>query len=193
MKIKPWSLKDASDEVMIPSRVMELWEVSLQDGEETPTHQHDAREELLIALEGRGEVQQQDGTLDLFPGHVVVVPAGTPFSLQNRSGLPMRGLLVAIHRPGLAPQGETDKVSAGDLESMIESIPARLNRAEALQSIIQLFDLAGQLSEQIEEAIGLETETGLRTLESIEEQVMQAVVEISRAWMPGVDLRPPRF
>ncbi len=76
---------------------------------------------------------------------------------------------------------------------MIESIPARLNRAEALQSIIQLFDLAGQLSEQIEEAIGLETETGLRTLESIEEQVMQAVVEISRAWMPGVDLRPPRF
>ena len=141
MKIKPWSLKDASDEVMIPSRVMELWEVSL----------------------------------------------------QNRSGLPMRGLLVAIHRPGLAPQVETDKVSAGDLESMIESIPARLNRAEALQSIIQLFDLAGQLSEQIEEAIGLETETGLRTLESIEEQVMQAVVEISSAWMPGVDLRPPRF
>ena len=105
----------------------------------------------------------------------------------------MRGLLVAIHRPGLAPQVETDKVGAGDLESMIESIPARLNRAEALQSIIQLFDLAGQLSEQIEEAIGLETETGLRTLESIEEQVMQAVVEISRAWMPGVDLRPPRF
>ena len=81
----------------------------------------------------------------------------------------MRGLLVAIHRPGLAPQVETDKISAGDLESMIESIPARLNRAEALQSIIQLFDLAGQLSEQIEEAISLETQTGVSTLESIED------------------------
>ncbi|MAJ29418.1 hypothetical protein CBD41_08925 [bacterium TMED181] len=193
MRIKPWSLKDATDELLIPSRVMELWEVSLQHGEETPTHQHESREELLIALEGRGEVQREEQALDLFPGHVVVVPAGTPFSLQNRSGLPMRGLLVAIHRPGLIPQAAADRVTAGDLESMIQSIPARLNRAEALQTIIQLFDLAGQLSEQIEEAIGLETETGLRTLESIEEQVMQSVVEISRAWMPGIDLRPPRF
>ena len=193
MRIKPWSLKDATEESLKPSRVMELWEVALQHGEETPTHQHDSREELLIALEGRGEVQRQDGVLDLFPGHVVVVPAGTPFSLQNRSGLPMRGLLVAIHRPGLAVQAIEERVTAGDLESLIHSIPARLNRAEALQSIIQLFDMAGQLSEQIEAAIGLETETGLRTLESIEEQVMQAVVEISRAWIPGVDLRPPRF
>ena len=121
MRIKPWSLKDATDELIIPSRVMELWEVSLQHGEETPTHQHESREELLIALEGRGEVQREDGALDLFPGHVVVVPAGTPFSLQNRSGLPMRGLLVAIHRPGLVPQVEADRITAGDLESMIES------------------------------------------------------------------------
>ena len=101
MKFRSWSRKDANEEVHSPSRVVELWEVSLQHGEETPTHQHESREELLIALEGRGEVQKENGALELFPGHVVVVPAGTPFSLLNRSGLPMRGLLVAIHRPGL--------------------------------------------------------------------------------------------
>ncbi|NCG56070.1 MAG: cupin domain-containing protein [Proteobacteria bacterium] len=193
MKFRSWSRKDANEEVHSPSRVVELWEVSLQHGEETPTHQHESREELLIALEGRGEVQKENGALELFPGHVVVVPAGTPFSLLNRSGLPMRGLLVAIHRPGLVVPVEQERVTAGELEDMIENIPARLGRAQALQAIITLFDLAGHLSEQIESAIGLNTETGLRTLEAIEEQVMGADVRISRAYFPGVDLQPPRF
>ena len=76
---------------------------------------------------------------------------------------------------------------------MIESIPSRIDRATGLQVIIQLFEIAGNLSEQIDQAIGLDAEIGLRTLEDIEKQVMDAVVRIAHAYEGGPNLFPPRF
>ena len=48
------------------------------------------------------------------------------------------------------------------------------------------------LSEQIENAIGLESETGLRALQEIERRVMAAVVEISNNYSRGDGLYFPR-
>jgi mannose-6-phosphate isomerase-like protein (cupin superfamily) len=192
MKIRPWNRRDV-DGADSCSRVLELWEVLLQHGESTPVHQHDDREELVIALEGRGEVRRQDVAVELFPGHGVVVPAGVTHSIVNGSGFPLRGLTVAIHRPSITVLSSAAKVSAGELELMIDTIPAQIDRPNALQAIIRLFETAGNLSEQIDEVIGLDTETGLRTLEDIEKQVMDAIVRIARAYEGGSNLLPPPF
>lgn len=192
MKIHPWNRRDA-DGADLPSRILELWEVSLEPGESTPVHQHEAQEEVVIALEGRGIVLRDDEPVDLFSGNVVVVPAGTAHSIANVSGLPLRGLTMAIHRPSMAAQASVETVTAGQLEQLIASIPSRIDRPTGLQVIIQLFEIAGNLSEQIDQAIGLDTETGLRTLEDIEEQVMEAIVKIAEAYRGGPNLYPPRF
>ncbi|MAW76478.1 MAG: hypothetical protein CMJ95_03650 [Planctomycetes bacterium] len=192
MRIQPWNRR-AADGADLSSRVLELWEISLQHGESTPVHQHEAQEELVIALEGRGVVLCASEPVDLFPGNVVVVAAGTPHSISNVSGLPLRGLTVAIHRPSMVVESSVEKVTAAELENMIESIPSRIDRATGLQVIIQLFEIAGNLSEQIDQAIGLDAEIGLRTLEDIEKQVMDAVVRIAHAYEGGPNLFPPRF
>ncbi|MDE0958639.1 MAG: cupin domain-containing protein [Planctomycetota bacterium] len=192
MKIRPWKRLD-DPTATSPSRVLELWEVMLQDGESTPLLEHAAQEEMVISLEGRGLVQLRDQQVDLTPGNAVVVPAGTPHSILNRSGLPLRGLTVAIHRPSLVTDQGTEKVTAGELERLIDCIPDQIDRPTSLQFIIQLFEAAGQLSEQIDDAIGLDTETGLRTLEAIEEQVMDAVLRIAHSYGGGSNLFPRRF
>ena len=192
MKIRPWNRKDAGGSDA-SSRVLDLWEISLQHGERTPVHQHDDREELVIALEGRGEVHRKDVAVELFPGHGVVVPAGISHSIVNGSGFPLRGLTVAIHRPAISALSSTEKVSAGELELLIDTIPSQIDCPNGLQTIIKLFETAGNLSEQIDEAIGLDTEIGLRTLEDIEKQVMDAIVRIARAYEGGSSLLPPRF
>ena len=166
---------------------------SLEPGESTPVHQHQAQEELVISLEGRGIVLRDNEPVDLFSGNVVVIPAGTAHSIANVSGLPLRGLTVAIHRPAIAAESSVEMVSAGQLEEMIESIPSRIDRPTGLQVIIHLFEIAGNLSEQIDQAIGLDTETGLRTLEDIEKQVMDGIVKIAAAYSGGPNLYPPRF
>ncbi len=192
MKIRPWNRLD-DPEASSPSRVLELWEVTLQDGESTPLLEHASQEEMVISLEGRGLVQMREQKIDLSPGNAVMVPAGTPHSIVNRSGLPLRGLTVAIHRPGLAASVNSERVTAGDLEQLIETIPDQIDCPTGLQYIIQLFDTAGHLSEQIDDAIGLDTETGMKTLESIENQVMEAIVRIARAYDGDSSLFPRRF
>jgi hypothetical protein len=86
-----------------------------------------------------------------------------------------------------------EKVSESDLESIIDSIPDQVDEATSLQLIIQLFDTAGILSEQIDDAIGLESETGLAALQNIERRVMDAVVRISRSYTSEDGLFPRRF
>ena len=100
---------------------------------------------------------------------------------------------MAIHRPSLVANQATEKITAGELERLIDCIPDQIDRPTSLQFIIQLFETAGQLSEQIDDAIGLDTETGLRTLEAIEEQVMDAVLRIAHSYGGGSNLFPRRF
>ena len=53
MKIRPWKRLD-DPTATSPSRVLELWEVTLQHGESTPLLEHASQEEMVISLEGHG-------------------------------------------------------------------------------------------------------------------------------------------
>ena len=100
---------------------------------------------------------------------------------------------MAIQRPALEASAAGEKVTAGELELLVDSIPEQIDCPTGLQTIIQLFEAAGNLSEQIDQALGLDTETGLRTLEDIEKQVMNAIVRIAHAYEGGSNLFPRRF
>jgi len=163
-----------------------LWEFQLHGGEQTPSHQQ-ASEEVIVAIEGEGNVLLAGQTVLLKPGEVVWVPAQASHAIGNPSSSVLRGLSMEIGERS-APGGsvpEPGKVSERDLETLIESIPSEIDEATSLQLIIQLFDTAGVLSEQIENAIGLDNETGLGALQQIERRVMAAVVEISRIYSEG--------
>ncbi len=173
-----------------------LWEFQLHSGEQTPSHQQ-LSEEVIVALEGEGSVHLAGETVLLKPGEVVWVPAHASHSIANSTSDVLRGLSMEIgEQRSEEEQGgpEYDRLSERDLEHLIESIPNKIDEATSLQLIIQLFDTAGVLSEQIENAIGLESETGLQALQQIERRVMEAVVEISRVYSSGDNLFfPKRF
>ena len=169
------------------------WEYELGRGETTTPHVGRLGEEINLILEGRGVVTIGEQTHEVCEGELFFVPAETGHSIQNPFDPPLKGLVVEANLPRLSASGQ-DRVTLRDLEQVIQSIPAELDAPEALQCIIRLFDLAGYLSEQIEKAIGLDTTTGLETLARIENQVMEAVVQISAAYSGGAfSERRPRF
>ena len=171
-----------------------LWEFQLQSGEQTPSHQQ-ASEEVIVALEGEGCVTLAGETVVLKPGEVVWVPSHAAHSIENPSGEVLRGLSMEI---ATTEEDEDEnpveggRVSERDLDTLIDAVPDHPDEATSLQYIIQLFDTAGVLSEQIENAIGLESETGLQALQQIERRVMDAVVGISRVYSQGDNLFFPR-
>ncbi len=170
-----------------------LWEFQLKSGVQTPRHSQGS-EEIIVALEGEGVVTLAGQPIPLQPGEVVWVPARTDHSIGNANGATLRGLSMEISLTGAEEETSGDeKVSESDLESIIDSIPDQVDEATSLQLIIQLFDTAGILSEQIDDAIGLESETGLAALQNIERRVMDAVVRISRSYTSEDGLFPRRF
>ena len=170
-----------------------LWEFQLKNGEQTPHHQQSS-EEVIVALEGQGTVHLAGETVALQPGEVVWVPAQADHWIENGSSEILRGLWMEIGGTADDVAGYGGgRVSERDLDSLIDSIPLEIDEATSLQLIIQLFDTAGILSEQIENAIGLESETGLAALQQIERRVMDAVVEISKNYSREDGLFPRRF
>ena len=57
-----------------------------------------------------------------------------------------------------------------------------MNEAAAIQKIVELFDVGGRLSEQIEQALGLDNDDGVGALSTIERKIMKAVVEIAERY-----------
>lgn len=174
-----------------------VWEVELARGEATPARQRAEREEIYCCVEGAGQIFLASERHPLTRGEVFFVPRDTERWLENPSSGLLRCLYVesppleiATAGGGASTATEGDAPpTLEDLERQIESLPKRLDQAEAIQRIVQLFDTAGNLSEAIELALGLDTETGVRALGQIERQVMDAVVEISRRYQrPGLDL-----
>jgi hypothetical protein len=64
-------------------------------------------------------------------------------------------------------------------------LPEELSEAEAIQTIVRLFDIGGHLSEQIEEALGLDNEVGVNALTQIEKKLMEAIVSIADLYRGG--------
>ena len=75
---------------------------------------------------------------------------------------------------------------------MLGDLPSDVDEAVAIQTIVELFDIGGQLSEQIEKGVGLDNAEGVRALTEIERKIMLAVVRIAgryqtrgRGWLFG--------
>ena len=170
------------------------WEFELKQGENTIPHQHEYADEINIALEGCGRVTVGEMTRDIHAGEVIFIPAGLTHTIENPNEEILRGITVETTTPILTEVvGSSERVSAQDIEEVIEEIPEELSESEALQLIIRLFDLAGHLSEQIESAVGLENETGYQALQNLEKKVMAAVVQISQNYENGTRFYHPRF
>ncbi|MFQ5655200.1 MAG: cupin domain-containing protein, partial [Planctomycetota bacterium] len=194
MKIRSWDCHPDfpySDDTPICG----CWEYELKQGERTPPHEHSSSQEINVALEGSGRITVAEETRDLQPGAVIFIPAQASHYMENVSSPLLRGFSLEIAHPQRGTAGEaapSGRISERDLDSLIEGIPKKLDETESLQLIIRLFDLAGYLSEQIEEAIGLESETGYQAMQQIERRVMEAVVHISRTYEGGGNLFFPK-
>lgn len=158
------------------------WEFELSSGETTIPHRHDDGHEIDIVLAGSGKITVGDVTRDVTAGDVIFVPASVPHLIRNDGEELLRGLTIESVVPEFTSSGVIDDLSIHDLDELIESIPENLDVSGSLQMIIRLFDLAGYISEQIDESVGLDNEQGFEALKQIEVKVMDAVVAISQQY-----------
>jgi mannose-6-phosphate isomerase-like protein (cupin superfamily) len=64
---------------------------------EVPAHYHARHTEHVHVLDGRGLLMLAGDTLQLRPGDVVVIPAGTPHAAWSKGEVPLR--VISIHAP----------------------------------------------------------------------------------------------
>ena len=172
-----------------------VWEVELDAGEATQPHAHDVLEEIYCFVEGEGEIVVANRKRPVVRGEVITIPRLTSHWVENNS----RGLLrcLAIEgppapvvggEPGEAQAGEKTTVKA--LDVAISELPKEVDQVTAIKTIVSLFDIAGKLSEQIENAFGLDNDEGIEALSRIEKRIMDAVVEITKRYQrhKGLDL-----
>lgn len=178
-----------------------FWELELTPGEETNVHQHYESEELICVVSGRGTIAIDKLERVLTPGEVALVPPRTDHVIKNLSDELVRAVTVesrfdlgvgeVIEPAGviepvieatpeaIAASEARARASAQTIEELMSQLPGRLDEARAIQTILSLFDIGGNLSEEIEQAIGLDNAQGLEALTAVELRIMEAVVEIS--------------
>lgn len=173
-----------------------FWELELTPGEETNVHQHYESEELICVVSGHGTIAIDNLERVLTPGEVALVPPRTDHVIKNlsdglvravtvesRFDLGVGGVIEAPSSPvspeALAASEARARDSVNTIEELMGQLPGRLDEAKAIHTILSLFDIGGNLSEEIEEAIGLDNAQGLEALTAVEHRIMEAVVEIS--------------
>lgn len=159
------------------------WELELLRGEATDPHEHREREEVCYVLFGAGAmlIGKREGAIH--KGDVLHVPPATTHRIENNCSKRLRCLLVGTEVSPEQPEEEPlEKKTVGELDQMIEAIPRAVGEVDAIQSIVKIFDIGGSLSEQIENAFGLDSAEAVEALSRIEKRIMRAVVEISRRY-----------
>lgn len=171
-----------------------VWEVELDSGEQTQPHQHEDLEEIYCFVEGMGEIVIAQRKRPVAQGEVIHVPRLNTHWVENTSHGRLRCLAIESFAKPPAPEegGAAPPIreSVGSLEKMIHEMPKDMDQVAAIKQIVGLFDIAGRLSEQIEEAFGLDNEDGIEALSRIEKKIMDAVVEITKRYQrrTGLDL-----
>lgn len=175
-----------------------FWELELTPGEETAVHQHYESEELIYVVSGVGTVAIDKLERPLEPGVLALVPPRTDHVIKNLSDRLVRAITVEsrldlglevgiltqeiLAEPppeAIAESEARAKRSAETIEELMQELPRSLDEAGAIQTILTLFDIGGNLSEAIEQAIGLDNAGGLEALTKVERRIMEAVVDIS--------------
>jgi mannose-6-phosphate isomerase-like protein (cupin superfamily) len=186
-----------------------FWELELTPGEETSEHQHYESEEIIYLLSGEGRIQVAETEHRLLSGEVALVPPRTNHVIANRSDRLLRAITVESRFDlgddsdvgGIADVSDaqatiqaTDACKRAErtIAGLIEELPVDVDEAVAIQTIVELFDIGGRLSEQIENGVGLDNVEGVRALGEVERKIMLAVVQIAgryqtrgRGWLFG--------
>ncbi len=171
-----------------------FWELELTPGEETSPHQHYESEEVIYLVSGNAHVTVARQEKTVQPGEVVLVPPRTDHVIANRSedlvhALTVESLLDLGDEAGVVTKVPTPEEaqraveeaqkSARTIEQLMGDLPKDVDEAVAIRTIVELFDIGGNLSEQIEQTLGLDNATGVSALGQVERKIMQAVVEIT--------------
>lgn len=189
-----------------------FWELELTPGEETANHQHYESEEIIYLVSGEGRIQVAQSEHRVASGEVLLVPPRTNHIIANRSDRLLRAITVESRfdlgaeaevpeLPELSDLAEAQatiqateaaKRVSRTIDGLLEGLPSDVDEAVAIQTIVELFDIGGQLSEQIENGVGLDNVEGVRALTEIERKIMLAVVRIAeryqtrgRGWLFG--------
>lgn len=171
-----------------------FWELELTPGEETSPHQHYESEEVIYLVSGQALVTVARQEKAVQPGEVVLVPPRTDHVIANRSEDLVHALTVESlldlggeeeAGPKVATPEEAQRAieeaqkSARTIEQLMGALPRDVDEAVAIRTIVELFDIGGDLSERIEQSLGLDNATGVSALGQVERKIMQAVVEIT--------------
>lgn len=172
-----------------------FWELELEPCERTTQHQHYESEEIVYLLQGEGTVRVDEVERQVQPGEVVLIPPRTKHIISNDSGAIVRAITVesrfdlgvgrdlsdeAPVDPELIEQAEAEaRRSALNIDELVADLPTIVDEAVAIKTIVDLFDIGGNLSEEIETSLGLDNERGVEALSLVERKIMKAVVEIT--------------
>lgn len=159
------------------------WELELTPGEETRVHSHEANEELIYLASGSALVMVEETERSLKRGQVVLVPRRRRHKIANPAERTAR--LISVSSRLKAAEKEASAESLESLDATLNGLPAELERVQAIQAIIGLFDIGGRLTEQIERCVGLDNKLGLEALIALQKRLMGAVVQITERYELG--------
>ena len=111
----------------------------------------------------------------------------TSHMIANRSDRVLRAITVESRfdlGDGEA-EAQAPRESAATIDRIVEELPGDVDEAVAIQKIVELFDVGGRLSDQIEKALGLDNDDGVGALATIEKKIMKAVLEITTRYRKG--------
>ncbi len=174
--------------------IRQCWNFRLKKGENTPSNLNTQGEEIHVIISGAGRMTVGEKSSDICEGEIIFVPPRIPHVIQNPECPLLAG--ITIESDWELPALESTEASKGvgkpavrdtsrTIDEILEGLPEELGEAEAIQTIVRLFDIGGHLSEQIEEALGLDNEVGVNALTQIEKKLMQAIVSIADLYRGG--------
>lgn len=157
-----------------------FWELELEPGEATSPHQHYESEEIVYLLDGEGRITVARDERTIHQGEVILVPPRTTHTILNPRDSVLRAITVES-RFDLGAEGdaETPAVEPASIDRALAGLDADVDEAVAIRKIVELFDIGGRLSEQIEKSLGLESQDGVEALSTVEKKIMQAVLAIT--------------
>lgn len=159
------------------------WELELYPGEETSPHRHYEREELLYLVSGRALVTVESVQREVTTGEVVLIPPRHSHKIINRSNRPLHALSVESRYDFNDLSFEEEgKPPPEDFASALSQLPQELDESEAIQSLVEVFNLGSQLSEHLERSRDIKVGSGKEAMDRLERDVMQAVLEITRRY-----------
>src|SRR5262245_6120834 len=174
--------------------IRQCWNFILKKGENTPSNLNTQGEEIHVIIAGQGRVTVGERSSEIREGEIIFVPPRIPHVIQNPESPLLHG--ITIESDWELPAMEAPEASKGvgkvamretsrTIDDIVENLPENLSEAEAIQTVVRLFDIGGRLSEQIEEALGLDNDDGVHALERIERKLMGAIVTIADRYRGG--------